>query len=127
MIEPIQYWCEQYFKKVIFSFSHRPLFNWAHRIVGNLALLFGIAAIFLAFGYDSINLPDGLAYAFIAWIFVNFVVQLALTIEQFYGKKMEESNGDDSGYICRKATAVVYISFLFAFAIIFIVVIIISS
>ena len=84
-------------------------------------------AIFLAFRYDSINLPDGLAYAFVAWVFVYFVVQIVLTIEQFSGDKMAEANGDDSGYICRKATAVVYVSFLFAFAAVFIVVIIISS
>jgi hypothetical protein len=114
---------------LIFSsvLSKRPIFNWAHRIVGNLALIFGIASIFLAFGYDSLNLPLALAYALVIWVVIYFVVQLVLSLQQCLSHKNEEEEEvqgvDESGSSFRKVIALIFILFLWAFAIAFVVVI----
>ncbi len=100
------------FKK---CFSHRPLFNWAHRIVGNLALVFALAAIFLAFSFDSINLPDILAFGLVGWVFIYFIVQLIASVEHSMSEKAGNENNDDKGSLIRKIVAFVYFLFLTAF------------
>ena len=92
-----------------------------------MALIFGIASIFLAFGYDSLNLPLALAYALVIWVVIYFVVQLVLSLQQCLSHKNEEEEEvqgvDESGSSFRKVIALIFILFLWAFAIAFVVVV----
>jgi hypothetical protein len=66
------------------DFSNRPFFNWAHRIVGNLALTFGVIAIFLSFGFNAMNLPVPILYK-LPWIF-SISVSGGKIFEKFYSE-----------------------------------------
>ena len=65
-------------------FRNRPIFNWAHKIVGHLAFLLGIIAIILAFKFPFLKLPESLLIAFLVWKVVYVVVQVSVSSTILY-------------------------------------------
>jgi uncharacterized membrane protein len=116
--------------------SNRWIFNGAHWFIGNSAFIFALAAIFLSIDLPSAKLPVTLTYAMIIYVFIHMFVHLVLMMQRFHDvaqpnqvKGFNEMNdaGDDCGKLMRKSIAVVYIIFVWIFAIAFVAIIFLSK
>jgi hypothetical protein len=116
------------------SFRFRSAFNWTHRIIGNVAFLFAIVALFLAFGYRDLNLPIGLTNGLIFYVVFHIFVHLLLTFQTVYfsfypngvgdqESAVSEQSSDDvkdsRGSTLRKVVAIFYFVFVWIFAFVF--------
>ena len=116
---------------------YRPVFNWTHRIIGYVAHIFAFTAMFLAFGYRDMNLPQGLTIALIFYVSFYLFIHLILSIKMFYyslntglvydeeqsSKETSVNARDSQGSAARKIIIVFYAIFVWVFAIAFVVVI----
>ncbi|XP_054279295.1 putative ferric-chelate reductase 1 homolog [Macrosteles quadrilineatus] len=59
--------------------SNRPLFNWAHWLVGNVAHLCAIVAIFLAVGLGKAELPQWMDWVLVGYVAFYVIVHLILS------------------------------------------------
>jgi hypothetical protein len=116
--------------------SNRWIFNGAHWFIGNSAFIFALAAIFLSIDLPSAKLPVILTYAMITYSVMHMIVHLVLMMQRFHDaaqpnqvKSFNETNDadEDCGTSMRKSIAVVYIIFVWIFAIAFVVIIFLSK
>ena len=114
--------------------DRRPLFNWAHWVVGNSSYLLGLVAMFLAGGLAKANLMDNSWWTWIlmTFVIVHFLVHIVLSIDMARsersawvgdtdtGPKMtleEEGDGKDKSSSLRVMTVVFYMLVAWAVAI----------
>ena len=64
--------------------SLRPVFNWAHLVVGNLAHIFAISAIFLGLNMHRLRLPAGLTYGLIVYVILYILVHVLFILQTYF-------------------------------------------
>ena len=76
--------------------KYRPLFNWAHWLVGNSAQIVAFATIFFAVELQKADLPPETTYLLIAYIIFHSLIHLILTITKCVSdQKSEELSQTD--------------------------------
>ncbi|XP_072391895.1 putative ferric-chelate reductase 1 homolog [Diabrotica undecimpunctata] len=71
--------------------SKRPIFNWAHWLVGNSAHIIAIVTLFFAVGQTKAELPEQVEYILVAYVVVHVVAHLLLSLLYCVSEKSSDS------------------------------------
>jgi len=133
IIQPVMAYCRPHPGS-----SNRWIFNGAHWFLGNSTFILALAAIFLSIDLPAAKLPVTLTHALIAYVVVHVFAHLVLTMQRFRvaarpdevkvfnATNVDDDETGDYGMLMRKSVAVVYVIFVWTFAIAFVVIIFLS-
>ena len=76
--------------------SNRPLFNWAHWLVGNSAHIFAIVALFLAGSLAKTNLAGTVWWSWLLLAYIIFHVMVHLVMSLVMAKEARSSSDMDT-------------------------------
>ena len=101
------------------------MFNWAHWLVGNVAYILAVCAVFMAVDLKSAALPAAVTTVMIVYVVIHAVFHMVLTVQKVVAVRGQKNvhdvatshghgDSDMSGSSFRKLTLVLYMAFVWA-------------